>query len=148
MCIILVLDRTVPRGSLTANQLISWTNATQLKLFDKNIALKADEDSASMLSRAIGLAKLSQDNSFQMSQNRLIWKQNRAVCRERLAAQRAQQAREPVHDVSRVTPRSYPLKNARGGANTDKKCTICGQVKRGTHSRLLNDCPSLGFTTK
>ena len=62
------MDEKVPRGSLTANQLLDWTNATQLKLFDSRIALKIEQDSASVLSRAIDLAKLSQENSFQMSQ--------------------------------------------------------------------------------
>ena len=106
-----VLDKKVPKGSLTANQLLNWTNATQLKLFDRRIALKVEQDSALVLSRAIDLAKLSQERLFQMSQNRLIWKQNRAACKERLAAQRAQQMRAHPPDVSSVAPKQYPLKS-------------------------------------
>ena len=102
-----VMDEKVPRGSLTANQLLNWTNATQLKLFDRRIALKVEQDCALVLSRAVDLAKLSQENSFQMSQNCLIWKQNRAACKERLAAQRAQQMRAHPHNVSSVAPKQY-----------------------------------------
>ena len=139
------MDEKVPRGSLTANQLLNWTTATQLKLFDRSIALQVEQ---AMLSRAIDLAQLNQENSFQMSQNHLIWKQNRAACKERLAAQRAQQTRIHPHDVSSVAPKQYPLKNACGGANTSKTCSICGDLKKGTHGRSQNDCPTLGFKKK
>ena len=98
------MDEKVPRGSLSANQLLIWNNATQLKLFDRGIALRVEQDGASMLSRAIDLAKLNQENSFQMSQHCLIWRQNRAACQGRLAAlsQRAQQKRVHPHAVSSV----------------------------------------------
>ena len=39
------MDEKVPRGSLTANQLLNWTNATQLKLYDRSLALKVEQDS-------------------------------------------------------------------------------------------------------
>ena len=104
------MHEKVTRGSFTANQLLNWNNATQLKPFDRSVALKMEQDSVSVLSRAIDLAKLSQENPFQMSQNRLIWKQNRAACKERLAAQQAQQTRVHPHDVSFLAPKQYTLK--------------------------------------
>ena len=94
-CVLQVMDKCVPRDSLLPPQLLTWTDATQLKLFDRSVALKAEQDSTSTLSKAIDLAKLSQEKSFQMTQNRLIWKQNRIACMERLAARRAQQAMPP-----------------------------------------------------
>ena len=101
-----------------------------------------------MLIKAIDLAKLSQENSFQTSQNRLIWKQNRAACKERLAAQQPQQTRVHPPDVPFVAPSQFPLKNARGNANISKTCTICGELKKGTHGRSQNDCPTLRFKIK
>lgn len=83
-----------------------------------------------------------------MSQNHLIWKQNRAACKERLAAQRAQQARVHAHDVPCVRPKQYPLKNACGGANTKETCTICGEPKKGTHGSFQNECPHIGIQEK
>ena len=77
-----------------------------IEVFDRSVALKAEQDSTSMLSRAIDLAKLSQEKSFQMTQNRLIWKQNRIACMERLAARRAQQAMPPGDSVPCVAPKS------------------------------------------
>ena len=133
----------VPRDSLMPEQLLSWTDATQLKLYDNKVALKAEQDSGAMLSTAIDLAKLSQESTFQMGRNRILWKQNRAACKARLAARRALL---PAQNVPCLTAKVYPIKNARGGPNKEKVCTICGECKKGTHGRLQADCPTLGYS--
>ena len=120
-------------------QLLSWTDPTQLKVFDNRVARTVEEDNASMLSRAIELVKLSEESSFQRTQNRALWKQNRAACKQRLAAKRALL---PDSQIPSAAVKVYPEKNMRGGKQTAKVCSICGQTRKGTHGKRLTDCPN------
>ena len=126
-----------------SEQMLSGKVATKPQ--DRMSDGKVAQNRASMLSRATEVVVLTEAASSQSTRNRALWKQNRATRKQRLAAKRVLL---PVSQIPGAAVKVYPLKNKRGGYQTAKVCSICGEPRKGTHGKLLTDCPHKSRTVQ
>ena len=108
--------------------MLNPTNPSRLKNFDARLAAEAEHRAGQTLSAAMEY-EVAQAHRVRARQ---VAATKGAECKQRLDNKRS----HPV--IAPVAPREYKPNN-RGGKNTQPRCTICGELKKGTHPR--SGCP-------
>ena len=108
--------------------MLNPTNPSRLKSFDATLAAEAERRAGQTSTAAMEyeVAEAYRVRARQVAATK------RAECKQRLDNKRNHPAIAPV------APREYNP-NKRGGKNTQSRCTICGELKKGTHPR--SGCP-------